>query len=59
MMKKYRIVMSCLLLLLLSACSGSEKKEIETYGITDTDTCENLKVLEANKEGLMKDKGSR
>lgn len=58
MMKKMRMVSACSLLL-LSGCGGSgqQAQKLKDYGISDTTSCENVKVIEANKETLIKDKG--
>lgn len=56
-MKKYMMI-GCILLLILSACSSKEQKELKEYGITDTTSCENITVLKENEDGLIKDKGS-
>lgn len=55
-MKKKMIYVSCMALL-LGACS-TQNNNVKDYGITDITSCENQKVLEANKKELIKDKGS-
>lgn len=57
-MRKKLIGICCASLVLLSACSSKSQKEIDEYGITDTTSCNHPAVLKANKEGLIKDKGS-
>ena len=54
-MKKRMIYLSCIALL-LGACSSSDKTK--EYGVTDTKSCDNALILEANKDDLIKDKGS-
>lgn len=58
-MRKRILLLCCFTLVVLSACSGGKaKKELKEYGITDTTSCSNLAVLKANKDNLIKDKGS-
>lgn len=48
---------SCLVLILL-LCGCATKEEWESYGLTDITECDNPDVVEANKDHLIKDKGS-
>lgn len=59
-MKKINCILLCSMgVLLLTACTSNEKNKLKEYGISDVNTCDNLKAVEANVgEDLVKDKGS-